>query len=345
MTKCHGLFFHRVRLSPKKGKVIHMKKKILLLLCTLVLVFSQVACSRGDRGSETDVENVSTPYFWKVTGNGFEGEFYLLGSIHVGDEHTNLYPEEITKAFKKCDYLAVESDIVALESNLELQFKVTNLLMYPGGASITAHIDPKVYEEARKILTENGYYNQAMDMLQPIYWMSLIDNIYISKSDYSADYGVDRHFLLQAAEKKKTILEIEDPLETYKALVGLSPATQEFLLAHSVQSEYMTESLEGIKELYAAWKKGDMTGQEDLFEDASTEGMTEEEIRAYEEYSDMLLTTRNAAMVNTAVSYLESGKDVFYIVGLAHMFGDDGLVNSLIERGYTVTQVTYDLDQ
>ncbi len=343
-----------------------MKKRILLLLCTLLMILSQVSCSPVDQtapesatesttvsvtepttppAAEPDPEDISTPYFWKVAGNGYDGEFYLLGSIHAGDQNTNFYPREITEAFEKSQYLAVESDIIAVESDLALQVKMVQALMYPQGVTISDLIGSELYEAARGILVANGYYNPSLDMLRPIYWMSLIDNIAITKTDYSVDCGVDRYFLTKAKEMKKPILEIEDPIQTYEALAALSPKTQKFLLNEAVQPNYFDESREGIAALYAVWKKGDMTGQEHLFADTSTEGMTEEEIKVYEEYNAMLLTTRNAAMVETAVNYLDSNEDIFYIVGLAHMFGEDGIVNSLTERGYTVTQVTYDLDQ
>ncbi len=343
-----------------------MKKRILLLICTLLMILSQVACTPADQtaaesvtesttvsvtepttppAAEPDPEDISTPYFWKVTGNGYEGEFYLLGSIHVGDINTNFYPREITDAFEKSQYLAVESDIIAVESDLALQVKMVQALMYPKGLTISDLIGTELYETARKILFENGYYNQSLDMLRPIYWMSLIDSIAITKTDYSVDFGVDRYFLSQAKEMKKPILEIEDPIKTYEALAALSPKTQKFLLNEAVQPDYFAASREGIEALYSVWKTGDMTGKEDLFADASTEGMTEEEIKAYEEYTAMLLTTRNAAMVETTINYLDSGEDIFYIVGLAHMFGEDGIVNSLIEQGYTVTQVQYDLNK
>ncbi len=341
-----------------------MKKKFLALSLALLAVFSIFGCSKDNDNkptetestvsetaeaiettvsgeTEPETENLSTPYFWKVEGNGYDGEFYLLGSIHVGDKHTNLYPEEITKAFDSCDYLAVESDIVEIEKDMALQIKMLQTLVYLDGTKITDHIDTETYEAAREILKENNMYNQLFDMYMPVYWSTLIDNIYLSQTDYLSDYGVDRYFLKKAKDENKDVLEIEDAVETYKAMGELSESTQEYMLKVAVDPEYLTESLEGVDELYSVWKTGDVTGHEDLFSDEIPEGTSAEEIAAYEEYNNMLLTTRNADMVKTAVSYMESDMDIFYVVGLAHMFGDDGLVESLTDLGYTVTQIQY----
>lgn len=56
------------------------------------------------------------PLFWQVSGNGYSGSFYLLGSIHVSDGLT--YPQELLDAYAACDTLAVESDVLALEADL-----------------------------------------------------------------------------------------------------------------------------------------------------------------------------------------------------------------------------------
>ncbi len=334
-----------------------MKKKTLAIILTFLIVFSMVSCNGKGRDNDTkpkadissaDTKNVqenssvSTPYFWKVSGNGFDGEFYLLGSIHIGDKNTNTYPDEITDAFDDCEYLAVESDVIAIEKDFSLQVEMTKAIMYMDGSDITEHIDNKVYEEAREILKEYGFYNNAFDMLQPIYWMILIENAYISETDYSDKYGVDRHFLNLAKDEDKSILEIENAVETYEALASLGTKTQEFLLKEIIVDDYLEEYVEGTKELYSVWKKGDIKGSEELF-DESAEGMTDEETEMYNEYNDLLLNDRNEGMVDAAVSYLESDKDVFYVVGLAHMIGENNIIDSLTAMGYTVTQVKYEL--
>ena len=46
-------------------------------------------------------------------------------------------------------------------------------------------------------------------------------------------------------------------------------------------------------------------------------------------------------MIEVAKGYLESGKTVFYAVGLAHLLKNDGLVDGLRAAGYTVELVEY----
>ena len=71
------------------------------------------------------------------------------------------------------------------------------------------------------------------------------------------------------------------------------------------------------------------------------EPLTPEEEAAAEEFGRTLVTDRNAVMIRAADEALRAGKNVFYIVGIAHMLGEDGIVEGLRQLGYTVTQVSY----
>ena len=67
-------------------------------------------------------------------------------------------------------------------------------------------------------------------------------------------------------------------------------------------------------------------------------GLTEEELALYAEYTYEMVDARNVGMAEQALELLASGKVCFYIVGAAHMVGETGLVNVLTEAGCTVEQ-------
>lgn len=52
-----------------------------------------------------------------------------------------------------------------------------------------------------------------------------------------------------------------------------------------------------------------------------------------------MLTDRNKGMADKAEEYMNDGKKVFFMAGAAHMYGDDGIVQLLKDRGYTVERV------
>ncbi len=342
-----------------------MLKRLTTLLFAMLLLLSAVSCGNSEQNGEntssalteseatteteaatesagdSDEPEVSTPLFWKVTGNGYDGDFYLLGSIHVGDESTNLYPPEITEAYDRCEYLAVECDIVSIEQNMFLMMEMLSELVYKDGTTIKDHIDPDVYTKARLILKKSGLYSQSLDDYMPVYWSTVIENVCVDASGMNYDYGVDRHFLTSAAEQGKEILEIEDAVESYRALGALSDATQEYMLFEATEDGYFAEYVASLRDMYSVWKKGDLDEMTNLLFEETDEELTAEELAIYEEYNDMMLTVRNPVMVDAAEDYIKADKDVFYIVGLAHMLGEDGIVNSLESLGYTVTLVDF----
>jgi len=51
-----------------------------------------------------------------------------------------------------------------------------------------------------------------------------------------------------------------------------------------------------------------------------------------------MLENRNVRMTDAVESYIKRGMTVFMVVGTSHMVDKIGIVNSLRERGYTVTE-------
>lgn len=220
--------------------------------------------------------------------------------------------------------------------------------VYSDGTTIKDHIDKELYDDAVALMTELGIYNFAMDYYKPTFWDSMISSMLADRSkNYKIDNGVDRWFLNKAKKTNKDIIELEDYKKTYADEAALSDKTQELILESVVHGfetdDYVKEYEESIKELFEAWKKGDLTKMEEiLFTEADESEYTEEEIKCAEEYNKFIMTDRNAEMVKKALDFLKNGKSVFYVVGEAHMLGDDGLVNKLTEAGYTVELVKFD---
>ena len=133
-----------------------------------------------------------------------------------------------------------------------------------------------------------------------------------------------------------------ESLEDRFAMNGkYSNKTQELLLESALKTsraEYERE----MNEMYSLWCEGDEEKlREYLKADEIPEDATEEEIAAHEEYERVMMTERDKKMLEKAKEYLNSDKTVFFAVGLAHVLGETGLVDSLRAEGYTVTRVEY----
>ena len=156
---------------------------------------------------------------------------------------------------------------------------------------------------------------------------------------------MDQRLMDRAKEQGKKIIDVESGLFQLEMLTGFSDELQEMILASAVLTAPMHDVI-ATKELYELWCAGDEATLIDYLyrEDGSEEEMTGEEKLPYEEYVKAMETDRNAAMLEAAKGYLESGDVVFYAVGLAHLIAEDGLVNTLKEAGYIVELVPYSGD-
>ena len=91
----------------------------------------------------------------------------------------------------------------------------------------------------------------------------------------------------------------------------------------------------GLLELLACWKDG--TIYDELEDDYSD--LTDEEVEMMKYYNKVMETDRNVGMADAAENYIKQGMSVFFVVGAAHMCGDDGVVALLQSRGYNVQPV------
>ena len=145
--------------------------------------------------------------------------------------------------------------------------------------------------------------------------------------------------LTRAGETGKEILEVEDLLEHYNTTFGLSDETQELSLKDTLGTN-RHEYYAAIEELFDLWCSGNEQELTEYINDDSGESeLTAEEKVLYDEYNESMMTVRNKLMKDVAVEYLQSGRTVFYTVGLAHLLAEDGLVNTLRDAGYAVTLV------
>ena len=321
---------------------------------------------------DTEPEEKPTPLFYHVTGPDGQ-EMWLFGTIHVGDDRTAYLPQEIYDALLSSAALAVECDTEgfndAVEEDEELQDQVSALYFYSDG-TVADHIDTEdLHEDAVKVMKATGSYFYNSEYLKASMWSSSIDNYYLAQAhQLVSEKGLESRLEKIAEENDIPLWEVESSMFQLKMLTGYSDYLQEFQLYSSVYS-HGKEAWESVKELYDLWCAGDEAAlmeemkrevwafkEEDLEE---TEDMTEEDLedlqyirdnmesinaeleKIYNEYIKSMESDRNAGMLEVAKSYLESGKTVFFAVGLAHLIAEDGLVFTLRDAGYTVELVQY----
>ena len=156
----------------------------------------------------------------------------------------------------------------------------------------------------------------------------------VLEANLDAENGVDAYFIREAKKKNMEIIEVESIMFQYNMLDSYSQELQDYLLKSSLK-ENREDSKKELLELLATWEKGDVEALDRLIT-AVDEDITDEELKLMEEYNKAMLTDRNIGMANKVEELLKGDKNVFYVVGSAHYLGEDGIIQLLMNKGYTI---------
>ncbi len=317
-----------------------MKKRIIsafLVIAVLITsVFSLSSCS----------SNEYKPAMWVLEDeNG--AVIYFLGSIHIGNESMYPLPEYILDAYGKSDFLAVECDIVTYEKESEgwsdeqlLEYQMQ--YVYADGTTAADHMSAETYSLCKKYFTENGILSsqgltmEYMDMLHISLWQQLLTDHILDNSEFDYSYGIDRHFLARANDDGKKILEIES-IESQTELTFKIPDSVYDDSLYSMANTDLETNIFQYEYMVDLYKRGrdDLLAAQETLSDL----LTDDENGDYEYYNKIMLKDRNELMKERAKEYLGEGKKVFFVVGAAHMCGDGGIIQLLVNEGYNVKRV------
>ena len=319
-----------------------MKKRLAFILILLIVPFFIIGCSDKNVAPEVPQRQAieGPAIMWEVTSNDSGAKLYLLGSIHIAKK--DMYPlnKTITDAFNESKSLAVEIDIVAFEKDTAAVRKMANAMIYRDGTTIEDHISQNAFALLKNKVENGGikgipkgyeYYYKPM-----MIYSVLSDERYESYG-YKSKYGIDNYFLKEAKKKNMEIIELESSEFQYNLLLNFSEQIQSAMLT-SVLLPSFSES-ETLSQLFESWEKGDEGAFEELLmkadeQDKNSLGPDGE--KYYLEYKKQMIDDRNVAMTEKAVELLEGNQTYFYVVGAAHMVGENGIVKALIDRGYKV---------
>lgn len=310
-----------------------MKRKSIFLIIT---IFTLIVFSACDKKEIVKEDNEITPLFYKISDKN-NTTIYLLGSIHAADD--TIYPlnDTIMNSFNDSDYLAVEVDTLSLQNNFDLSLKLAEKMMYNDSTTIKNHIGDELYNKMVNFLKEKKSYSLLYDNYKPVFFESLFENLIINDAMLKSESGIDMYFLSLASENNKKILEVESAEFQYNLLLNTPLELDKIIIEEYIDNYDLNVSQ--MKDLYELWKKGDKEQLENILINSENQNATEEEKKLMENYNQSLIIDRNYGMANVLENYFEKKQNVFCVVGLGHVIGDEGIINLLQKRGYDVAQL------
>jgi uncharacterized protein len=297
----------------RKGRKVHRKGRKGFLI--LFLLFGFVLPLRAQEYSSL---------LWEIKGKGLSQPSYIYGTVHSFD----------SKAFRYVSQLAPKiaaSDIFAMEMILDMQSQnLMDLMQYaimPGDTTISMLLEPADYDRLSQYMTDSvGLPMMMLGKMKPFFLMAMMTE---QSSPQDAARFLDDSLSQIAKLAKKKVIGIETMKEQLSAIDQITLREQATMLMQEVDSALTsssTKQMDEFMELYATGSLDSLHTQYQEHEFSNT-------------FQLALVTDRNHRMADRIEAYLTDKMRMFVAVGALHLPGEEGVINLLRKKGFSVTPV------
>lgn len=292
-------------------------KKLLLFagLCGLAFRPAPVA---------TGASNELLPHtlLWKISGNGLKKPSWLFGTMHVLCADEAKLSSGLKSAIEHCDQIYFE---IKLDDFGNMLGALKSMRMNDD-STLSDLLSKEDYQKVKGYMTNHPtpLPFDFVEHFKPMLISSLLEE---QELPCKSPDGMELEIMQVAHAQNKTI----QGLETAEFQAGLFDSIPYKLQAKDlvdyIDSTEQNKKLTG--ELTDMYKKQDLDGIDKL----SREGDPD-----MNNYMDILLYDRNRKWAVMLDSILPE-KSTLVAVGAAHLPGQDGLIDLLKKRGYTLTPI------
>ncbi len=307
---------------------------ILLYLCFAIFL---VACSGSSKKSETLPE--SKHFFWKVSDEN--SSVWVLGSIHLAD--STLYPlaPVIDSAFARSDELAVELNMNDEEVVKEIGKESVSQGMLEDRL-LRDILPPEMWKSLDSLCAAWDIPMVVFEKMRPWLVATTLSAYAFEQAGLNPEYGIDYVLLDRAASDGKAIVGLETAEEQIGALADTteSDSAGVYYLKTTLREISDFETLVG--NLIHAWK----TGDDDLLRSLlnNDEEENEDSLSSDQKFKDgfeqRVYVNRNAKMAESIATFLREDRNVFVVVGVAHLaLEKDNVIDALRKRGFKIERL------
>ena len=308
-------------------------KKIytLLVLSCVYFVVCLVACSGTSRKNAAQSENKH--FFWKVSDEN--SSVWVLGSIHLAD--STLYPlaPVIDSAFAHAEELAVELNMNDEEVVKEVgeQSAARGLL---AEGSLRDLLPPDMWNTVDSLCSVWNVPVVMIERMRPWFAAMTLSSYAFMQAGLNPEYGIDYVLLDRAAMDGKAIVGLETAEEQIGALADTteSDSAGVYYLKTTLHEISEFESL--VSNLMLAWKTGDDEMLRRLLDENTKDSLLEDQ-KFKDEFEQRIYVNRNAKMADSIAAFLREDRNVFVVVGVAHLaLEKDNIIETLRKRGFKI---------
>jgi len=292
-----------------------MKKRIISFCVIILIVAGLFSCASSPPHSQPKSS------VWKISKDG--NVLFLGGSVHALRDIDYPFPEEFDRAFSQSSTLVLETNLEQLSDESAVQYLITKMFLQ-GNQTLSSILDSDTFELLAAALSEYGIASDRNSNVKPSMLINVLTALKIQKSGF-VQQGVDAFYLEKAKVEKKPMDYLESIETQIDLMVSMGDGYENEFVRYSLRDLENTEA--GLEALLDEWKNGGSSYTEETL------------LEMRKEWPDIykaMITDRNAAWMPQIERHLSSGTVSFVIVGLAHLYGPDGLLRQLKDAGCTV---------
>lgn len=326
--------------------MIHLALRVMCVLFSGWLLLSCAGNAPRDAGEGDSRETAGPPdrqvagqpsqhFFWKVSDAN--SSVWILGSIHFAD--SSFYPLDsvIETAFVNAEELAVEIDVSDDSVSSEIASESMQQGMMPAGKRLQDILPPEMWNSIDSICSAWGFPSMTLQVMRPWFAAMTLSAFAIQRAGIDPTLGVDAVLLDRAAHDGKAIVGLETASEQIGALADTpdSDSAGIFYLKSTLREVSELDSM--VARIVRAWKTGDDALLRETMEGEKKydEGTREKEFS--DKLDEKVYKSRNVKMAERIAEFLSEDRNVFVVVGAAHLVLDeDNVVDLLRRRGLKV---------
>ena len=289
-------------------------KRFSLVLAVLMLAFASQA-----------------QLLWKVSGNGLSRPSYIMGTYHFAPANMMEKIPGMERALEGCDVVVGEIDKEEMMGQ-DAQMKMAMAMMAPADSTLDVLFSPEDYAIVEQVFdkyfSNMGVKLSQMNMLKPGAISVQMQAMQAVKHfpNFNESELIDMAVHTRANEMGRPSIGLETIDEQIELLFN-SPLTEqaEGLLEACKKDDLFTVQSSALVEAYMAQ---DLSELERIFTDPELGGDDAEAM-------DALIYDRNRNWAEKLVKMMPE-RAALVCVGAGHLPGDQGLLQLLRDRGYTV---------
>ncbi|MFZ2948808.1 MAG: TraB/GumN family protein [Desulfuromonadaceae bacterium] len=262
---------------------------------------------------------------WKVQKG--KSIIYLGGTCHLLRDSDFPLPPEFDKAYKASEVVVFETDIDKLQDPV-LQQMLLSKAVYTDGSTIDNHLTARTYEELRAYCEANGIPLDALRQFKPSMLMVTLTVMELMKLGVTQQ-GVDKFIYERANKDKKIVGGLETADEQLNYIISMADGVEDEFVAYSIRD--MKALKQNYDTLVNAWRMGDVEKLDALM-------VAEIKTRLPKLYKK-LITDRNGNWLPLIEAYQKTPRTEFILVGVAHLVGPEGIIETLKKKGYKVDKI------